>query len=75
MTARSRHKPAYSSNLTDLMIFKNRWWQHLLFWTAALLVLFNIFKSSGSVEKIDIIGEYLPLNMNDIVQVFKFFQE
>ena len=43
------------SNLTDMMIFKNRWWQHLLFWTAALLVLFNIFKSSGSVEMIDVI--------------------
>lgn len=55
MMARSRIKPTYRSNLTDLMIFKNRWWQHLLFWIAALLVLFNIFKSSGSVEKIDII--------------------
>jgi sensor histidine kinase YesM len=55
MMARSRFKPPYRSNLTDLMIFKNRWWQHLLFWIAALLVLFNIFKSSGSVEKIDII--------------------
>jgi sensor histidine kinase YesM len=43
------------SNLSDMMIFKNRWWQHLLFWSAALLVLFNIFKSSGSVEMIDVI--------------------
>lgn len=43
------------SHFTDMMVFKNRWWQHLLFWTAALLVLFNIFKSSGSVEMIDVI--------------------
>ncbi len=49
------------SNLTDLMIFKNRWWQHLLFWAAALLILFNIFKSSGSVEKIDVIYTFLFL--------------
>jgi len=43
------------SNLTDLMLFRNRWWQHLLFWGVALLILFNIFKSSGSVKKIDVI--------------------
>lgn len=43
------------SKLTDLMIFKNRWWQHLLFWAAALLILLNIFKSSGSIERIDLI--------------------
>lgn len=49
------------SNLTDLMIFKNRWWQHLLFWAATLLILFNIFKSSGSVEKIDVIYTFLFL--------------
>jgi hypothetical protein len=55
MMALSRKKPMSRSNLTDLMIFKNRWWQHLLFWAAALLVLFNIFKSSGSVERIDVI--------------------
>jgi sensor histidine kinase YesM len=55
MMALSRKKPMSRSNLTDLMIFKNRWWQHVLFWAAALLVLFNIFKSSGSVERIDVI--------------------
>ena len=43
------------SNLTDLMIFRNRWWQHLIFWGAALAILFSIFKSSGSLEKIDVI--------------------
>jgi len=37
------------------MIFRNRWWQHLLFWGVALLILFNIFKTSGSLEKIDVI--------------------
>jgi sensor histidine kinase YesM len=37
------------------MIFRNRWWQHLLFWGVALVILFNIFKSSGSLEKIDVI--------------------
>lgn len=55
MREHSRNTMLSRSNLTDLMIFKNRWWQHLLFWTAALLVLFNIFKSSGSVEMIDVI--------------------
>jgi len=49
------------SNLTDLMLFRNRWWQHLLFWGVALLILFNIFKSSGSVEKIDVIYTFIFL--------------
>ena len=49
------------SNLTDLMIFKNRWWQHLIFWAVALLILFNIFKGSGSVEKIDVIYTFIFL--------------
>jgi hypothetical protein len=37
------------------MIFRIRWWQHLLFWGVALVILYNIFKSSGSLEKIDVI--------------------
>lgn len=37
------------------MIFRNRWWQHLIFWGVALTILLNIFKSSGSIEKIDVI--------------------
>jgi hypothetical protein len=49
------------SSLTDLMIFRMRWWQHLLFWGVALLILFNIFKSSGSLEKIDVIYTFLFL--------------
>ena len=48
-------------SLTDLMIFRMRWWQHLLFWGVALLILFNIFKSSGSLEKIDVIYTFLFL--------------
>jgi len=50
-----REKQSSRSKLTDLIIFKNRWWQHLLFWGVALLVLLNIFKGSGTVEKIDAI--------------------
>ena len=49
------------TNLTDLMLFRNRWWQHLLFWGVALLILFNIFKGSGSVEKIDVIYTFIFL--------------
>ena len=58
---RSRNNRPSRTNLTDLMIFKNRWWQHLLFWAVALLILFNIFKSSGSVEKIDVIYTFIFL--------------
>lgn len=43
------------SNLTDLMVFQNRWWQHLIFWVVALGILLTIFQSSGSLEKIDLI--------------------
>jgi hypothetical protein len=55
MMVSSAKRQVSRSNLTDLMIFKNRWWQHLIFWGVALLILLNIFKSSGSVEKIDLI--------------------
>jgi len=50
-----RKKQSSRSKFTDLLIFKNRWWQHLLFWGVALLILFNIFKGSGTIEKIDVI--------------------
>ncbi|MEN8230600.1 MAG: histidine kinase [Bacteroidota bacterium] len=40
---------------TDLMIFRNRWWQHLIFWGVSLFVLLNIFNTSSSLEKIDVI--------------------
>ena len=43
------------SKLTDVMIFRNRWWQHLIFWGVAFTILLNIFRSSGSLEKIDVI--------------------
>ena len=56
-------RPLKSSNgkvsLTDLIIFQNRWWQHLIFWAIALFVLLNIFKSSGSPEKIDVIYTFI----------------
>ncbi|MFH0755892.1 MAG: histidine kinase [Bacteroidota bacterium] len=41
--------------ITGLMIFRQRWWQHLLFWIGLFLILLNIFKTSGSFEKIDLI--------------------
>jgi sensor histidine kinase YesM len=43
------------SRFTDLMIFRRRWWQHIIFWVAIFLILLNIFKSSSSFEKIDLI--------------------
>lgn len=42
-------------SLTDLMIFRRTWWQHLLFWGVALVILLNIFKTSSSFERIDLI--------------------
>ena len=61
MMVSSAKKQVSRSNLTDLMIFKNRWWQHLIFWAVAMLILFNIFKGSGSVEKIDVIYTFIFL--------------
>jgi two-component system LytT family sensor kinase len=48
-------------NLTDVMIFRNRWWQHLVFWALVIFVLLNIFKTSASIEKIDLIYTLLFL--------------
>jgi len=59
MNAGTHNSRAGRLNLTDLMIFRNRWWQHLLFWGVSLLILFNIFKSSGSLEKIDVIYTFI----------------
>lgn len=55
----ARKKKQNPSKLTDLMIFRNRWWQHLIFWSVALAILFNIFKTSGSIEKIDVIYTFI----------------
>lgn len=55
------NKQLSSSSLTDMMIFKNRWWQHIFFWAVALFILLNIFQSSGSVEKIDLIYTFIFL--------------
>lgn len=43
------------SGFTDLMIFRKRWWQHLVFWIIIFFVLVNIFRESASFEKIDLI--------------------
>jgi len=59
MNAGTRNSGSGRLNLTDLMIFRNRWWQHLLFWGVSLLILFNIFKSSGSLQKIDVIYTFI----------------
>jgi hypothetical protein len=61
MAKQSGSKQTLRRNLTDLMIFRNRWWQHLLFWSVALFVLINIFKSSGSIERIDVIYTFIFL--------------
>ncbi len=43
------------TGFTDLMIFRKRWWQHLVFWMVVFLVLVNIFRISASIQKIDLI--------------------
>jgi sensor histidine kinase YesM len=48
-------------NLTDVIIFHHRWWQHLLFWALMIFILLNIFKTSDSVEKIDLVYTLLFL--------------
>ena len=45
----------YRFHLTDQMIFRNRWEQHLRFWGIALIILYNIFRSSGPLQWIDVI--------------------
>ena len=42
-------------SFTDIMIFRRRWWQHLIFWALVFTVLINIFKTSSAIEKIDLI--------------------
>jgi sensor histidine kinase YesM len=37
------------------MIFRNRWWQHLLFLMGVFLILLNIFRTSSSFETIDLV--------------------
>lgn len=55
----SRKNRSSRSNLTDLIMFKTRWWQHLVFWGVVLVILFNVFKVSGSVQKIDVIYTFI----------------
>lgn len=59
MKVRSQKIRSSRSNLTDLIIFKTRWWQHLVFWGVVLVILFNVFKVSGSVQKIDVIYTFI----------------
>lgn len=61
MREQSQSLQPFRRNLTDLMVFRNRWWQHLIFWGVALLILINIFKSSGSIERIDVIYTFIFL--------------
>jgi len=55
MKVPSRKNRSTRSTLTDLIMFKTRWWQHLVFWGVVLVILFNVFKVSESVQKIDVI--------------------
>jgi len=47
--------------LSDRMIFRYRGWQHLLFWAGAVFIMLNIFNTSGSFERIDLIYTLLFL--------------
>jgi hypothetical protein len=53
--------PARSGNrrgkmaLSEWMILRGRRWQHLRFWVLAFLILFWIFKTADTIEKIDVI--------------------
>lgn len=49
------------SGLTDLMLFRRRWWQHLLFWSVIMVILLAIFRTTSTIEKIDVIYTLLFL--------------
>jgi two-component system LytT family sensor kinase len=53
--AKPRHRNFGGSGLTDLIVFRNRWWQHLLFWIIVFVILLNIFRTGDSIGKIDLI--------------------
>jgi hypothetical protein len=48
-------------SFTDLMIFRRTWWQHLIFWGVVIFILLNIFKTSSSFERIDLVYTLLFL--------------
>jgi hypothetical protein len=48
-------KRTSGASITDLILFRRRWWQHLLFWLLVIFILLNIFKTSDSIGKIDLI--------------------
>lgn len=60
---KAKRKPSGSggSGLTELMLFKRRWWQHLLFWGVVMVILLNIFKTTSTIGKIDVIYTLLFL--------------
>lgn len=49
------------TGFTELMLFRRRWWQHLLFWGVVFFILLNVFRASGSIEKIDVMYTLLFL--------------
>lgn len=55
------------TGFTDMMLFRRRCWQHLLFWAVVTVILLNIFRTSGSIGKIDVI--YTLLFMIPIVSM------
>jgi len=44
-----------NSKLLYRIIFRNRWWQHILFWIAAFILLASLFSSSSDIQKIDLV--------------------
>lgn len=63
------------TSFTDLLVFKKRWWQHLVFWMLVFLVLVNIFKISSTIEKIDLIYTaffLLPLGALTYLNLYLF---
>lgn len=60
---KAKRQPSESgrSGLTDLMLFRRRWWQHLLFWSIVMVILLHVFRTGGSIAKIDVIYTLLFL--------------
>lgn len=60
---KAKRQPSESgrSGVTDLMLFRRRWWQHLLFWSIVMVILLHVFRTGGSIAKIDVIYTLLFL--------------
>lgn len=61
MKATGQQTRSGGTSFTDMMLFRRRWWQHLLFWGVVMVILLNIFRTSGSIGKIDVIYTLLFL--------------